>query len=116
MIHVFPNARGGSYRARTLYGVFRRFLWAAGISHGGRGLGPRLHDVRHSHAVHCLQDWVRQGTDLTVALPYLSAYLGHSGLQQTQYYLRLTAECYPDLVAQVKRACAKIIPEGGDLS
>ena len=26
---------------------FRRFLWQARISHGGRGHGPRVHDLRH---------------------------------------------------------------------
>ena len=26
---------------------FRRFLWQARISHGGRGRGPRVHDLRH---------------------------------------------------------------------
>ena len=44
---LFPNPRGQAYATRTLYVVFRRFLWAAGISHGGRGAGPRLHDIRH---------------------------------------------------------------------
>lgn len=110
---LFPNPRGNAYTISAIYGAFRRFLWAAGISHGGRGKGPRLHDVRHTYVVHCLQGWIRQGTDLTVAVPYLSAYLGHAGLPQTQYYLRLTAECYPDLIAQIGRACASIIPGGG---
>ena len=26
---------------------FRRFLWQARIPHGGRGHGPRVHDLRH---------------------------------------------------------------------
>lgn len=76
----------------------------------------RLDFVRHSFAVHCLQGWTCQGIDLTVALPYLSVYLGHKGLQQTQYYLRLTAECYPDLVAQIEASCGDIIPKGATSS
>jgi len=31
----------------NVYHNFRRFLWQARISHGGRGHGPRVHDLRH---------------------------------------------------------------------
>ena len=31
----------------NVYKNFRRFLWQAGISHGGWGKGPRVHDFRH---------------------------------------------------------------------
>lgn len=94
----FPAARGGRYSDKSIYDYFRRFIWEAGISHGGRGKGPRVHDLRHTFAVHCLKRWVRSTVDLTVALPYLSTYLGHAGLKGTQRYLRLTAELYPDIV------------------
>ena len=106
-----PN--GGKYCARTIYGYFRRLLWAAGISHGGRGKGPRLHDLRHSYAVHCLKRWVRSAVDLTVALPYLSAYLGHDGLKGTQRYLRLTSELYPDIIAVMDEKFGHLL-SGGD--
>jgi integrase len=109
----FPAAHGGHYAGRTIYAYFRRFLWEAGISHGGKGKGPRLHDLRHTFAVHCLKRWVRRGTDLTVALPYLSAYLGHAGLKGTQRYLRLTAELYPDIVTAMDERFGHLVP-GGD--
>ena len=46
-------------------------------------------------------------------LPYLSAYMGHSDFRATQYYLRLTAEIYPEMVEMMEKACFDIIPEGG---
>lgn len=110
---VFPSSEGDAYTAQSVYRYFRRFLWAAGISHGGRGRGPRLHDVRHTFAVHCLQRWVADGVDLSVALPYLSTYLGHTGLKGTQHYLRLTAELYPHVVATVERHFASMLPGEG---
>lgn len=109
---VFPSSQGGAYSVSTVYVYFRRFLWAAGISHGGRGRGPRLHDMRHSFAVHCLQRWVTDGVELSVALPYLSAYLGHTDLKGTQDYLRLTAELYPHIVAAVERQFGPMLPGG----
>ncbi|MDO9516296.1 MAG: tyrosine-type recombinase/integrase [Syntrophales bacterium] len=112
--HVFfPSPCGGKYPERSIYGYFRRFLWEAGISHGGRGKGPRLHDIRHSFAVHCLKRWVQSDADLTAALPYLSVYLGHTGLKGTQHYLRLTAELYPGIVATMDEKFGHLLP-GGD--
>jgi integrase/recombinase XerD len=108
----FPSPYGNSYPPRTIYAVFREKLWAAGISHGGKGHGPRLHDLRHTFAVHSLKRWVLSGVDLSVALPYLSCYLGHTGLKSTQVYLRLTAELYPEIVAALEKKFSALIPDG----
>ncbi|MGC8487291.1 MAG: hypothetical protein ACP5QO_03585 [Clostridia bacterium] len=54
---------------------------------------------------------MEDGTDLSVALPYLSAYLGHTGLRGTQEYLRLTAELYPALVTRLTAQFEACIPE-----
>ena len=99
----FPNHEGKMYSPSSIYNIFRDCLWKAGISHGGKGRGPRLHDLRHTFAVHCLRKWVLAGKDLSIALPYLSTYLGHTGLSSSQMYLRLTAEMYPDIVAKMEQ-------------
>jgi len=109
--YLFPSSIGKKYSEGTLYHHFRTYLWQADISHGGRGKGPRLHDFRHTFAVHCLRNWVREGKNLTNALPYLSAYMGHAGSKSTQHYLRLTAELYPDLILGLDTAYDWIIPE-----
>jgi len=108
----FLSPHGGSFNQKTPYDTFRYCLWKIGISHGGRGRGPRLHDLRHTFAVHCLKQWVIQGEDLTSALPLLSAYMGHTGFKSTQQYLRLTAELFPDIVAAVEKQFGGVIPEG----
>lgn len=98
----------------TVYQRYRIYLQTAGISHGGKGLGPRLHDIRHTFSVHVLQKWVSEGTDLTAMMPVLSTYLGHSRVQSTARYLRLTAEVYPELMKKVESACSYVIPEVAD--
>lgn len=107
----FPNAQGVSYDAATLYTFFRKALRLAGISHGGRGRGPRLHDLRHTFAVRVLNGWVRDGRDLTTALPHLAIYMGHEGLKASQHYLRLTATMFPHLVRTVEKQFGWVIPE-----
>ena len=111
----FPAPDGGLYAESTIYNTYRRLLWQCGISHGGRGAGPRLHDLRHTFAVHCLKKWVRQGVDLYAALPVLSEYLGHSTLYGTQRYLRLTADLYPDIIAAVEQHFGNVIPERSNI-
>jgi integrase/recombinase XerD len=108
----FPSPYGGKFDEKTIYDHFRQFLWKAGISHGGTGKGPRLHDIRHTFAVHCLKRWVLDGVDLSAALPYLSVYLGHTGLKSTQHYLRLTAELYPEIVSAVEKKFGELVPDG----
>ena len=110
----FVSAKGTAYSPKSIYDAFRIFLLTAGISHGGRGKGPRVHDLRHTFAVHCLRNWVRNGEDLSVAMPYLSAYLGHTGLQNSQIYLHLTAEMFPDIVESVEQKF-DVLPDWSEL-
>ncbi len=107
----FPNKNGLPYSSETAYSLFRRALSVAGISHGGRGKGPRLHDLRHTYAVRVLNKWVQAGNNLTTALPYLAIYMGHEGLKASQHYLRLTATMFPELLQTVEKKYGWIIPE-----
>lgn len=50
--YFFPGLDGKPMTVTNVYHNFRRFLWKAGISHGGRGKGPRVHDFRHAYACH----------------------------------------------------------------
>jgi len=76
----------------------------------------RLDFFRHTFAVHCLRQWVEKGVDITVSLPYLSAFLGHTGLQSSQRYLRLTSDLFPTINAMLESRYGDIIPlVGGDI-
>lgn len=109
----FPGLNGNPMTAGNAYHNFRRFLWKAGISHGGRGKGPRIYDFRHAHACHCLKKWVADGRDLTVYLPILKTYMGHDSFEDTAYYLRLTADVYPDITIKLEGCYPDIIPFAG---
>ena len=104
-----PN--GVRYSNQTIYGAFREILREAEIPHIGNGKGPRVHDFRHTFAVHCLEKLVVNGSDLTVALPKLSSYLGHVGLESSEYYLRMTAEAYPHVSELLNEKLGYIIPK-----
>lgn len=110
----FPTRSGRQYGNRSIYDAFRELLRKSGISHGGRGKGPRVHDLRHTFAVHCLQQWTENGADITTALPYLREYLGHENIGATEQYLRMTAEIYPEISALMQVEYGNIVPAQED--
>lgn len=108
--YYFPIRDNKPCSAAVIYNNFRRLLWNAGISHKGKGKGPRVHDFRHSFAVHCLRKWCREEKDLMVYLPALQVYLGHASFSGTSYYLRLTADVYPDITLKLETAYSELVP------
>ncbi|MGM9682672.1 MAG: tyrosine-type recombinase/integrase [Eubacteriales bacterium] len=107
----FPGVYGREITSSNAYHNFRRFLYQAGISHGGRGKGPRIHDFRHTFACRCLKKWSVEGRDLNVWLPVLKAYMGHESFSDTAYYLRLTADVYPEIHSKLNSVFPAVIPE-----
>ncbi|MDR1536512.1 MAG: tyrosine-type recombinase/integrase [Clostridiales bacterium] len=112
--YIFRSPKTGSkYADQMVHVFFRDVLYRAGIPCGGRGIGPRPHDMRHTFAVHCLNNWALSGVDLMAALPVLSRYLGHSGIKGTQKYLQLTSQMYPEIVSRLEDKFGALIPEPG---
>lgn len=90
---------------------FQMLLRLAGIPYGGRGKGPRPHDIRHTFAVHCLNNWVLSDVDVMTILPVLSRYMGHAGIKGTQKYLQLTAQMYPNVIDSLEHEFGCLIPD-----
>lgn len=100
--YFFPAPDGGFYDSSTIYSHFREYLFTAGIPHKGRGKGPRVHDLRHTFAVHVLNKWSTEGKDMYTCLPILRVYLGHCNLKGTEKYLRLIPDAYEELTDPFK--------------
>lgn len=114
----FPSKHGRHFSYNAVNANFHDLLWKAGIkdcghdSTGRHSGGPRLHDFRHTFAVKCMKHWVLEGRDLRACLPVLQAYLGHASINETAYYLHLTADLFPDIIHRVENAFGDVIPEG----
>ena len=107
--YFFPAFGEKPMTVGNVYKNFRRFLWRAGISHTGDG--PRVHDFRHAYCIYRLKAWAEQDRDLMVLIPMMRTYLGHQTFNETAYYLRLTADVFPDIRLKLERYCGGIIPE-----
>ena len=110
--YFFPSGRGSSWHSSGIYFIYRQALYQSDIAHLGRGKGPRVHDLRHTFAVHRLLQWYEEGADLNAKLPFLVAYLGHKDFTGTQKYLHLTAELFPHLTARMNDQFGGVIPKG----
>jgi integrase/recombinase XerD len=93
----FAARRGDAVSRQQLEKVFRRLRQHAGIRRPAtERWQPRLHDLRHTMAVHRVIAWYREGVDVDARLPLLAAYLGHVNVSGTQIYLTMT----PELLAE----------------
>jgi integrase/recombinase XerD len=89
----FVCRNGSAITRRTADGIFDQLRRRANVqrSDGGR-FQPRLHDMRHSFAVHRLISWYREEADVQRLLPQLATFLGHVHIGATQRYLTMTPE------------------------
>jgi integrase/recombinase XerD len=60
--------------------------WWMGAFPTWEGKRPTVQSLRHAFVVHRMDDWVLEGNGLKAIMPYLSRYLGHSGIEETMYY------------------------------
>ncbi len=82
---LFVNLLGNPLKYQSAYRAFIDTLGRSGIIKGDNV--PRLHDLRHTFAVHRLVQWYETGEDVNAKLPLLSTYMGHVGITSTQVYL-----------------------------
>jgi len=75
----------------TMEDTFVRIRKKAGIQRTDNArYQPRLHDLRHTFAVHRLMSWYQENADVQLLLPVLSVYMGHTYLAATSVYLTMT--------------------------
>ncbi len=90
---LFVTRRGDPLPDHLVQAAFRRLRVTANIHRKDHiRQPPRMHDLRHSSAVHRLIFWYRSGADVQRLLPKLATYLGHIDVASTQRYLTLVPE------------------------
>ncbi len=85
----FPTSLGTPLDHSGVRKVFVQITTALGLRTAT--VRPRMHDLRHSYAVHTLIRWQRSG-ELAGHIGALSTYLGHVSPADTYWYLSATPE------------------------
>ena len=85
----FQKWDGRPYERSWYNHVWRRLIAKAEIQWRGT---PRPYDLRHAFASRNIIRWINAGKNVMELMPYLSAYMGHSELVSTFYYIHLLPE------------------------
>lgn len=113
--YFFVSTIGTQMTKYTVHRWFKVVLEKCGIPHIGNKQGPRVHDIRHSCAVHSLEKLVKEGVDIYCAMPILSTFLGHKTIIGTERYVRLVQEMYPDIIEMQDPVTAFIFPHDPEI-
>lgn len=106
---LFISLNGSRIDNGAVFRWFLRILQICGIPYMP-GKGPRIHDLRHTFAVRALEWASRDGADLYNTLPVISVALGHKCVTDTEHYVRITRQVYPDLTAMTSAISEHIFP------
>jgi integrase len=77
------------------------------------GRFPRVHDIRHTYAIHTLLRWYRTGVDVQAKLPALATAMGHVSVASTAYYLALLEPVAEAASERFARHCRRIFGASG---
>ena len=99
----------------TVNHTFQQLLTHCSIHRDQHG-APRIHDLRHTFAVHRLLAWYRDGQDVNARLPWLATYMGHVSIHSTQVYLRATPELTEEVAGRFHNYYCQQIKTNGGLS
>jgi integrase len=113
--YFFRTTNGMQVPYSTFKTLYRRTLSLAGIpkKDNCRYKNPRIHDLRHTFAVHSLAKMVSDGYDTYTLLPLLSKFLGHKHITETEYYLRFTEENYDNVKILTNNIYQGVFPKVG---
>lgn len=96
----FVGRDGMAVNASTLAAVFVNLRRSLGWRARGDYAQPRLHDLRHTFAVHRLLRWHEENLPVDQGMLWLCTYLGHAKISDTYWYLTGV----PELMAIAGRA------------
>jgi site-specific recombinase XerD len=109
----FISLRYRRLHRSTVYSTLRTLFKQCGI-YTGTGPAPRIHDFRHTFAVHRLLQWYRQGVDVNALLPALATYMGHVDIRSTHIYLQATPELFEEANKRFLKHYRKHIKNQGE--
>ncbi len=90
---LFQNPhRRGHFSKTGARSIFLKLLQEVGCKPVPGTRKPCIHSLRHTMAVHRLEDWYQRGENVQAKLGLLSTYLGHVNIAATQRYLTMTPE------------------------
>lgn len=113
--YLFPSEDVHSHISTNNVGnYYRNIRKLAGISSNGsikNGRGACLHCFRHTFAVRSFDKNERDGIKASESVPFLSTYLGHDSLYETEKYLKYSGNYFEDTLTKFDDYSGELFPE-----
>jgi integrase len=113
--YVFKKSNGKPRTSGAYWSIFDSILCELGIKNaqtaktGDRG--PCIHSLRHTFVMHAFMKLEQENCCFQEAVPFLSTYIGHERLTETDKYLKARHELYTDSHTAVSDYIADVFPE-----
>lgn len=104
---------GNPYDNSTFWRWFSKILHKANICFVRGSIherGPCPHCMRHIFVVHSFMKSEAEGRDMENTVPFLSAYIGHEGILETQKYLRASYILYTESHQKINAYIGDVFP------
>ena len=112
--YLFMNHYRRPYSISWSERWFKIILEQAGIGYtrtSGHERGPCLHCLRHTFVFRSFAKAEADGRSLDDSVPFLSTYLGHENITETDKYLKFSYELYPDAHKRISQYTNDLFPE-----
>jgi len=113
--YLFPTIdKDISLTSNTVRNYFKEILTAAGIQNDmlkNHERGACLHCLRHTFAVKSFDKNERNGIKACDSVPFLSTYLGHDSLYETEKYLKYSGDYFADTLTRFEAFAGDLFPE-----
>ena len=103
--HISANSVGNYYR------IIRKKAGINNLQQSKNGRGACLHCFRHTFAVRSFDKNEREGISQRESVPFLSTYLGHDSLYETEKYLKYSGDYFKDTLTQFESFAGNLFPE-----
>jgi integrase len=112
--YLFGNREGKPYCQVWFRALFSTILKKAGIEYtrsAKQERGPCLHCLRHLFVLRSFSKAESERRSLSDSVPYLSTYLGHNSIMETDKYLKFSYEMYPDAHEAINAYTCGVFPK-----
>ncbi len=113
--YLFPASRneGAAVSKGTFDLRFRNLLRETGLYVPGKphSRGQCLHCFRHYFAIHSFAQAEKNGRTVDDSVPFLSVYLGHHDIDETEKYLKFSGDMFPEYTGLFEDYAAGVFTE-----
>lgn len=113
--YLFPTSRneGAAVSKGTFDLRFRNLLQETGLYVPGKphSRGQCLHCFRHYFAIHSFAQAEKNGRPVDDSVPFLSVYLGHHDMDETEKYLKFSGDMFPEYTGLFEDYAASVFTE-----